>query len=99
QNIEQAEALKLSVLDEEFSMDNEELKIKNVSLSSIVKIVGGGTPKKSIRRYYRGEIPWASVRDLNVTKLNETEYSITTEAIENSSTHIIPKGNIIIATR
>src|SRR5690625_2169137 len=29
QNIKQAEALKLSVLDEEFSMDNEKLKIKN----------------------------------------------------------------------
>jgi len=30
QNIEQAEALKLSVLDEEFSMDNEQLKINNL---------------------------------------------------------------------
>jgi type I restriction enzyme S subunit len=69
------------------------------ALSSLVKIVGGGTPSKSNASYYKGSIHWATVRDLNVDFLKETELSISEVALKNSSTNIIPKGNIIIATR
>src|SRR5699024_10274586 len=66
---------------------------------NVVKIIGGVTPKKYNKKYYKGDIPWASVRDLNNYHLFDTEFKISEKAIENSSTNIIPKGNIIIATR
>ena len=72
----------------------EEKKIRDV-----FKIVGGGTPSKSKSTYYNGNIPWATVRDMNCDYLNKTEYSISEEGLHNSSSNLIDKGEIIIATR
>ena len=66
----------------------------------ILSITGGGTPSKSNPSFWNGDIPWASVKDLNVeTYLDYTIDSITEEALENSSTNLIPKGSIIVCTR
>lgn len=39
------------------------------SLSEVVEIIGGGTPKRSEEQFWNGEIPWFSVRD--VPKLSD----------------------------
>ncbi|MGT2666659.1 restriction endonuclease subunit S [Streptococcus rifensis] len=65
----------------------------------IVKNIGGGTPSKSRSEYWNGEIPWASVKDLQGEFLVVTKDYITQSGLENSSSNVIPKGNIIIATR
>ena len=72
----------------------------SVTLNKVVdKIVGGGTPSKSIPSYYEGDIPWMTVKDMNKSYLTDTIDHITQEAIENSSTNLIPAGIPIIATR
>lgn len=68
-------------------------------LGDLCHVIGGGTPSKAKAEYYSGEIPWATVRDIKSEFLTATEYKITKEAVESSSTNIIPKGNIVIATR
>ncbi|WP_294960606.1 restriction endonuclease subunit S [Sulfurimonas sp.] len=68
-------------------------------LGEVCKIVGGGTPSKKKEEYYNGNILWATVRDMKVETITDTEHKITQDAIKNSSTNIIPKDNIIIATR
>lgn len=68
-------------------------------LGEIATFVGGGTPSKKNPDYWNGGIPWASVKDLNCTTLTKTVDNISKEGVENSATKIIPKGNIIIATR
>nr|WP_290701173.1 restriction endonuclease subunit S [Halomonas sp. UBA3074] len=65
----------------------------------ILQITGGGTPSKSKPEYYRGDIPWMSVKDMNKHVLDDTIDHISSEAVENSSTNIIPAGTPIIATR
>lgn len=65
----------------------------------ILKITGGGTPSKSKPEYYRGDIPWMSVKDMDKHVLKDTVDHISLEAVENSSTNIIPAGTPIIATR
>ena len=71
-----------------------------VELKDVVdRIVGGGTPSKSIPSYYQGEIPWMTVKDMNKSFLTDTVDHITDEAVKNSSTNIIPAGVPIIATR
>jgi type I restriction enzyme S subunit len=73
---------------------------KSVLLNEVVdKIVGGGTPSKSIPSYFEGDIPWMTVKDMNKTYLTDTVDHITQEAVENSSTNIIPADTPIIATR
>lgn len=84
-----------SILNETFQ--NPTFKYEN--LDNICKIVGGGTPNKKNKSFYDGTIPWATVRDLGYDNLNKTEHQITDNAVNESSTNIIPSGNIVIATR
>lgn len=65
----------------------------------ILSNIGGGTPSKQILDYWNGNIPWATVKDLNCVHLIETIDKITTEGLINSSSNLIPKGNILICTR
>jgi type I restriction enzyme, S subunit len=72
---------------------------KKKVLGEICDIVGGGTPSKAIASFYNGCIPWATVRDMQGDIIKITECTITEEAVKKSSTNIIPKGNVVIATR
>lgn len=65
------------------------------------KIIGGGTPSKNENKYWNGNIPWASVKDIgeNQVYLSYTQDSITKEGLAKSSSNLIPKGNVIIPTR
>jgi type I restriction enzyme S subunit len=65
----------------------------------LLSIVGGGTPSKSNASYFQGSIPWMSVKDMNKNTLEDTVDHITQEAVENSSTNVIPAGTPIVATR
>jgi type I restriction enzyme S subunit len=73
--------------------------MKLVKLSEICKLVGGGTPSKANSDFYLGEIPWATVRDLRNRWLENTEYKINPTAVRESSTNVIPSGNVVLASR
>jgi type I restriction enzyme S subunit len=68
-------------------------------LGDLCDVVGGGTPSKDNRSFYKGETPWATVRDMRQDVITQTEFYISDEAINNSSTNVIPSGNVVIATR
>ncbi len=68
-------------------------------LGEVCDVIGGGTPSKANSKFYDGNIHWATVRDMKGDFIKDTEHKITEDAIINSSTNIIPKGNVIIATR
>jgi len=66
----------------------------------IEKIVGGGTPSRKIPQYFYGDIPWATVKDLdNSFYKYDTIEHISLDAVENSATNVINSNKIIIATR
>jgi type I restriction enzyme S subunit len=61
---------------------------------------GGGTPSKSNSSYWDGDIFWASVKDIGKTKyVDKTIDLITKTGLENSSSNLIPAGNLIVVTR
>ena len=68
-------------------------------LGDVCELVGGGTPSKANESFYTGDIPWATVRDMKNDVIVDTEFKITREAVAKSSTNIIPKNNVVIATR
>ena len=68
-------------------------------LGDVCDVIGGGTPSKGNIKFYDGNIFWATVRDMKGDFINETEHKITEAAVKESSTNIIPKGNVVIATR
>ncbi len=62
--------------------------------------LGGGTPSKTNPRYWNGSIPWASVKDVGKSKyLDDTIDHITEAGLANSSSNLIPSGNLLIVTR
>lgn len=70
-------------------------------LSEVMDLIGGGTPKTSKPEYWNGNIPWLSVKDFNngFRYVYETEKSITQLGLENSSTKLLQKGDVIISAR
>lgn len=72
---------------------------KTVKLGDVCRIIGGGTPSKANSSFYVGDIPWATVRDMKAEVLTKTECLISKEAVTQSATNIIPRNNVIIATR
>ncbi|MEQ9011844.1 restriction endonuclease subunit S [Algiphilus sp.] len=68
-------------------------------LDELFEIVGGGTPSKKEPKYWGGDIPWASIRDMHSAELSSTEFAITESGLQNSSTRIIPAGEVIMASR
>jgi type I restriction enzyme S subunit len=62
-------------------------------------VLGGGTPSKSNEDYWGGEIPWASVKDLDGVAVQDTEDYITEEGAKNSATNLISSGSVVISTR
>jgi len=68
-------------------------------LGDVAHFIGGGTPSKQIDSYFSGNILWATVRDMNVDIIEDTEVKISESGLINSSSKIVPSGNIIIATR
>jgi type I restriction enzyme S subunit len=65
------------------------------------KIIGGGTPSKEISDYWNGDINWASVKDIkdDMYFLYDTEDKITSDGLNRSSSNLIPKNSILLATR
>ncbi len=74
---------------------------KNYVLYNIVDIIGGGTPKRAIKKYWNGNIPWLSVGDFNNDNrlVFSTQEFITEEGLVNSSTKLLETGQIVISAR
>lgn len=74
---------------------------KEVRLGEIADIIGGGTPKTSIKEYWNGDIPWLSVTDFNNEQkyVYETEKTITSLGLAKSSTKYLEKNDIVISAR
>ena len=57
----------------------------------------GGTPSRSNKTYYGGNIPWLKTGDLNDGLISDIPERITEEAVANSSAKINPAGSVLIA--
>ena len=74
---------------------------QNVPLIDYIELIGGGTPKTTVAEYWNGNIPWLSVKDFNNDKryVYSTEKHISKEGLDNSSTKLLHKDDIIISAR
>lgn len=72
------------------------------SLTSMIDVIGGGTPKRSEDSYWGGDIGWFSVKDvplLGDVFVLDTEEKITELGLKKSSTKLLPEGTTIITAR
>ena len=71
-----------------------------VALKDIcVEIFGGGTPSSSNAQYWNGSIAWITSADIDEQNNITVKKHITQEGLENSTSKIIPKESVIIASR
>ena len=72
-------------------------------LTTLGKIVGGGTPKTNITEYwYNGTIPWLTPADMKFVTgkyVTKGERCITEKGLKESSAHMMPAGSIVYSSR
>jgi type I restriction enzyme, S subunit len=73
-----------------------DLNISEIELGSIGKMVSGGTPKRSNKEYWNGEIAWTSSGELESIYIDTTNEMITKVGLKNSNAKIVPKGSLLI---
>ena len=67
----------------------------------LLDTIGGGTPSKNNSKFWNGEIPWISVKDVHKYEyeIYKTKDFITKLGLENSSTNMIEANTLIVVTR
>lgn len=66
-------------------------------VKALCKVGSGGTPSRTTKKYYDGNIPWIKTGEVLNNIILDTEEKITQEAIANSSAKLFPKGSLIMA--
>ena len=75
---------------------------KNLLLSDLATIVGGGTPSRRQPAYWDGEVPWATPTDvtgLSGRVISKTSSSITSQGLASSSATLLPPNSLLMTTR
>lgn len=63
--------------------------------------IGGGTPSRQVPSYWKGSIPWASVKDFPEHSgiITDTEEHISPAGLISSASNLIPAGTPLVCTR
>jgi restriction endonuclease S subunit len=61
--------------------------------------MSGGTPSKAEPRFWMGQIPWVSPKDMKSDLIEDTEDHISEAAVEASATKLIPAGSVVCVAR
>jgi type I restriction enzyme S subunit len=78
---------------------SEKWEVKTISEIGS-KFLNGGTPSTHKAEYWKGNIPWVTGADIVDQKVIDViRRFITKEAVNNSSTNVVEKGNLLIVTR
>jgi type I restriction enzyme S subunit len=67
--------------------------------STLISVIGGGTPSRNIPAYFDGQIPWFTVKDMKALKPNDAKEHISESAIAAGATNLLPPNTLIVATR
>lgn len=97
QNLKNARELFESHLQSVFTPRGEGWVEK--TLGEVCDFKGGGTPSKAVERYWHGDIPWVSPKDMKFEVVTDSIDHISKEAIMNSATSLIPEGAVLIVVR
>jgi type I restriction enzyme S subunit len=76
--------------------------VKGWSWSTIgecCELTSGGTPSKHVPRFWKGELPFVSARDLKSDRIETAALHIDRDAIDESSAKIAPVGSLLMLVR
>lgn len=96
-NLQNSKELFESYLNNIFSNPGKDWEEKK--LEEVVDFRGGGTPSKSVKKYWNGDIPWVSPKDVKTKEIFGSIDHVSQEAILNSATNLLPENSILIVVR
>lgn len=65
----------------------------------LVRMVGGMTPNKGIARFWGGQIPWVSPKDMKVRAIADTQDHITEAALRDTNISLVKHPAVLIVVR
>jgi len=75
---------------------------EHASLGSLVRVVGGGTPKTDVAEYWDGRIGWCTPSDVTACRgkyLSATARTITQQGLRASAAQLLPIGALLLCSR
>ena len=75
---------------------------KKYKLSEIGTVVGGATPSTTVERFYGGDIPWLTPKDLSNFQdryIEGGERNITREGLDSCSAQLLPANSVLFSSR
>lgn len=82
-------------VDSVFGLIPNDFKI--VQLGDIADCVLGGTPSKSKKEYWDGNIPWINSGKVNDFRITKPSQTISKLGLEKSATKLLPKDTVVLA--
>ena len=76
----------------------EEWKITKLK-ENCLDALSGGTPSTSMENYWNGDIPWMTSSNISGVFIKNGQKNITKDGLDNSASKLVPKNNLIVATR
>ena len=76
---------------------------KVARLGEITEIIKGGTPSRSVERYFQGDIAWAIPSDITALDsalyIHDTASHISEEGLSKSAAKLLPSGTVLLTSR
>src|SRR5271166_4231481 len=73
-----------------------------ITVGELGEIVSGGTPDRSIPRFWGGDIPWVTPTEITALRkkwLDDTPEKITLAGLNASGARLLPPGSVVVTTR
>ena len=68
-------------------------------LRFLVSFVGGATPDTGKEKYWSGDIPWVSPKDMKHGEIDGSEDHVTELAVFDTSLRMVPSGSVLVVVR
>lgn len=72
---------------------------KTKRLRFLITMSGGLTPRTSESRYWGGDIPWVSPKDMKSERLSSSIDTLTEDALKETTLRLYPSGKVLIVVR
>ena len=75
---------------------------RTVCIEEVAEVIGGGTPSTRVAKYFGGDIPWITPKDLSGHEEREIEFgerSLSSEGLAASPARLLPEKAILLSTR
>lgn len=73
--------------------------VERVTFTSLMQILGGGTPKTGEASFWNGEIPFFTPKDVGHPYTLNTEKTITTEGLNRCNSHLYDVNTVFVTAR